>query len=151
MLFIDTLSADNGSYQKLDYAEKWIQARSMMFLGKKVIISKYTVLVRFSCRTELERIWYLLKLIAWNAKIQYLYNLLKKLLWKMVEQEFRDYVPEKTVMVNFLRSLLNSNLRRESFMSGMLAPYNYGARGLGVMTPPWHGGDRRFNSCRAHQ
>ena len=54
----------------------------------------------------------------------------------MVEQEFRDYVPGKTVMVNFLRSLLNSNLRRESFMSGMLAPYNYGARGLGVMTPP---------------
>ena len=41
----------------------------------------------------------------------------------MVEQEFRDYVPEKTVMVNFLRSLLDSNLRRESFMCGMLAPY----------------------------
>ena len=40
----------------------------------------------------------------------------------MVEQEFQDYVPEKTVMVNFLRSLLNSNLRRESFISGMLAP-----------------------------
>ena len=37
----------------------------------------------------------------------------------MVEQEFQDYAPEKTAMVNFLRSLLNSNLRRESFISGM--------------------------------
>ena len=41
----------------------------------------------------------------------------------MVEQEFQDYVPEKTVMVNFQRSLHNSNIRRESFMCGMLAPY----------------------------
>ena len=40
----------------------------------------------------------------------------------MVEQEFQDYVPEKTVMVNFQRSLHNSNIRRESFISGMLAP-----------------------------
>ena len=54
----------------------------------------------------------------------------------MVEQEFQDYVLEKTAMVNFLRSLLNSNIRRESFISGMLAPLYYGARGLGVMTPP---------------
>ena len=40
----------------------------------------------------------------------------------MVEQEFQDYAPEKTATVKFLRSLLNSNLRRESFISGMLAP-----------------------------
>ena len=40
----------------------------------------------------------------------------------MVEQGFQEIALEKTVMVDFLRSLLNSNLRRESFMSGMLAP-----------------------------
>ena len=44
----------------------------------------------------------------------------------MVEQEFQDYVPEKIVMVDFPRSLLNSNIRRESFMSIGLAPSDTG-------------------------
>ena len=54
--FTDILSADNGSYQKLDYTAKSIQARSMAFFEIMMIIHKYTVLVRFSCRVELERI-----------------------------------------------------------------------------------------------
>ena len=40
----------------------------------------------------------------------------------MVEQGFQEIALEKTVMVDFLRSLLNSNIRRESFMSTRLAP-----------------------------
>lgn len=54
--FTDTLSADNGSYQKLDYTVKPMQARSKAFFEIMMIIHKYTVLVRFSCRVELERI-----------------------------------------------------------------------------------------------
>ena len=54
--FTDILSADNDSYQKLDYTAKSIQARSMAFFEIMMIIHKYTVLVRFSCRVELERI-----------------------------------------------------------------------------------------------
>ena len=44
----------------------------------------------------------------------------------MAEQGFQDYAPKKTVMGDFLRSLLNSNIRRESFMSMGLAPSNTG-------------------------
>ena len=54
--FTDTLSADNGSYQNLDYVPKIIQARSMAFFQINAIFTKYTMLVRFSCRAELERI-----------------------------------------------------------------------------------------------
>ena len=54
--FTDILSADNDSYQKLDYTVKLIQARSITISEIMMIIHKYTVLVRFSCRVELERI-----------------------------------------------------------------------------------------------
>ena len=40
----------------------------------------------------------------------------------MVEQGFQEFALEKNVMVDFLRSLLNSNIRRESFMSTRHAP-----------------------------
>ena len=39
----------------------------------------------------------------------------------MVEQEYRDFAPERIAMDDFLRSLHNSNIRRESFISGWLA------------------------------
>ena len=54
--FTDILSADNGSYQKLDYIQEPAWARSMAFFEIMKIIDKYAVLVRFSCRAELERI-----------------------------------------------------------------------------------------------
>ena len=39
----------------------------------------------------------------------------------MVEQEYQDFAPEMIAMDDFLRSLHNSNIRRESFISGWLA------------------------------
>ena len=54
--FTDILSADNDSYQKLDYTVKAMQPCSKAFFEIMMIIHKYTVLVRFSCRVELERI-----------------------------------------------------------------------------------------------
>ena len=53
----------------------------------------------------------------------------------MVELEFLDFVQEMAVVVDFLRSYLNANSQRESFISGCHSR-TYGARGLGVMTPP---------------
>ena len=41
--FTDILSADNGSYQKLDYTAKSIQARSMAFFEIMMIIHKFTL------------------------------------------------------------------------------------------------------------
>tara|TARA_B100001778_G_scaffold110178_2_gene90184 strand:- start:6075 stop:6236 length:162 start_codon:yes stop_codon:yes gene_type:complete len=53
----------------------------------------------------------------------------------MVGPESQVHALKKTVMVAFQRSLDNSNIRRESFISGVLTRC-IGARGLGVMTPP---------------
>ena len=70
--------------------------------------------------------------------------------WPMVERESVAHVHSLGVMERFQKSSVDSSILERIIQIENYARWNRRARGLGVMTSPWHGEDRQFKSGRAH-